>query len=316
MCSVFNLAIMDRRIFILYTFVTLFCGYVRVGNGQEDPYDYRPENTAVLIGSDVTTTFDCKLKEGEMQWSETTKKDNRELTFKEELFPAVQDEGYALEKSNGGFNLTVPVDILTRAGQFSCGQSYAYLVTLGSNPQCSVNMTRVSMENDIIQYTCQMQYRGDIPPKMEWSHNGNSVQNSQLLDESVSGQEVKVSIIVDATLDRVGDIYQCNTFFEHPDVDAKDFAKNAPDYRHTYVADALIIKPLSRDDDTDKTEPGDEEEAEELDWKDIWFTTNNFIVFGVGAGVGLIIGILITACCSFCCFQRKKSQYKRVSRYY
>ena len=113
---------------------------------------------------------------------------------------------------------------------------------LENHPTCSNNMSRVSREGDIIEYSCQVGYRGDLPPAMKWLHEGSMVSNAHIVDGSVPGKLVKSSMFVKATLDRIGDIYTCHTFFNTPDLDAKDIAKNAPAYSHTYEAQTLIIK--------------------------------------------------------------------------
>lgn len=113
-----------------------------------------------------------------------------------------------------------------------------------SDPKCTVNMTRVSLEHELLKYTCQVVYRGELPPTMHWSNQGTSVPNAKVIDDSIPGRLAKVSILVEVTLDRVGDIYTCDTFFDYPDLDAKDFAKNAPGYVYSYEAPPLIIQRM------------------------------------------------------------------------
>lgn len=102
-----------------------------LANGLQEEYEYRPQNTAVVVGENAKARFGCKATDGSLQWSESTETTTRKLTFREELFPGVQNEGYGLLKDEGAFNLTVPANTIERAGQFNCKDSYALLVVLG-----------------------------------------------------------------------------------------------------------------------------------------------------------------------------------------
>ena len=73
-----------------------------------------------------------------MDWLEETHANTRNLTYKGNLLPELEEEGYHLHRDNGAFNLTVPAYSLDQGGTYTCltrgpfySEVHAVLVILG-----------------------------------------------------------------------------------------------------------------------------------------------------------------------------------------
>ena len=90
-------------------------------------------------------------------------------------------------------------------------------------------------------FTCEVSYKGQFHPVMEWSIGGFRISEDDIIDESIAGQLTKTSIVVEASADKLGYKYQCETKFNPPDAPGEDFADNAPNYTYDFETDALDI---------------------------------------------------------------------------
>ena len=108
-----------------------------------------------------------------------------------------------------------------------------------SNPVIIMNFTGPVVEGENITYTCQVTYRGNLLPKMQWSTNLMSINDT--IDESVPGQSTKVTIKVKAETVNNGWVYKCLTYFDAPVNPGVGYATNAPSYEYQYQSTPLVV---------------------------------------------------------------------------
>ena len=95
------------------------------------------------------------------------------------------------------------------------------------------------LEGEVIMYTCDVEYRGNIRPRMQWSDPLRSIDD--IIDDSVNGERTKNSIFVTAEVGNNGLIHKCHTYFNAPESPSTDYAKNAPAYKYDYTSPPLVI---------------------------------------------------------------------------
>ena len=110
-----------------------------------------------------------------------------------------------------------------------------------ADPICILNLTGISVEGEFIMFTCQVRYKGELPPVMEWFDPGSKIPDENIIDESIAGQLTKTSIVIVATPDKLQDVYRCETKFRAPDAPDEGYAGNAPAYTNAFQADPLDI---------------------------------------------------------------------------
>jgi hypothetical protein len=104
-------------------------------------------------------------------------------------------------------------------------------------PVCSENVTGATIEGATRRYTCEITYKGDITPKMQWKDRINNIDD--IIDESDPDADlVKTSIDVAGSQDSNGEMYECLTYFSPPESPGDDFHPDAPTYTSNYEPDA------------------------------------------------------------------------------
>ena len=88
-------------------------------------------------------------------------------------------------------------------------------------------------------YTCDVEYRGDTWPQMQWSNRLQSIDDVD--DNSVDGERTKISIVVTAEVANNGWTHDCHTYFNAPQNPGTDYATNAPAYEYDYTSPPLVV---------------------------------------------------------------------------
>ena len=88
-------------------------------------------------------------------------------------------------------------------------------------------------------YTCDVEYRGDIWPKMQWSGPLQSMDDVD--DDSIDGERAKTSILVTAEMGNNGVTHRCLTYFNAPENPGTNYATNTPAYEYPYNSPPLVV---------------------------------------------------------------------------
>ena len=112
---------------------------------------------------------------------------------------------------------------------------------LESDPVCTGPPSdTIFLEDEPIQYSCEITYHGRWAPQMTWTDSSNNIIPSS---DSGTGQTVVYAISVPATPERNGDSFTSTTDFGDTLEPApeEDEATNVPDYNNVQSFDAVTV---------------------------------------------------------------------------
>ena len=100
---------------------------------------------------------------------------------------------------------------------------------IGNSLRITSNVTGdLIMENEIIKYTCDVRYAGNIIPSMRWTTS--SSPDSVILHSKDDRSGIAQSFIeITGNPSTNGQSFVCAMFFENPVVTEENVAKNVPD---------------------------------------------------------------------------------------
>ena len=117
-----------------------------------------------------------------------------------------------------------------------------------SDPECYPTVDALPVDSIIVEewkifeMRCQMVYRGNWAPVMEWKHNASSVITSR---HDVNVTDVYTSCVytslVNASRKVSGNSYTCRTYFTESERPQNTNATNKPEYRFTWVSQKLVV---------------------------------------------------------------------------
>lgn len=231
---------------ILYLLLLSCCGPLLVGA----VLTVLPDNDAVLVGSTVVLRCSTQSATARIMWHEfASSSGGMVVSDGKNIIQSHPNAGrYSIIGDALDYYLQITNVQVSDGGTYLCQditagppdvfRGYAELVVLGSDPVCQdfVTVTGVVIEGNSYSSECEVPYKGNLPPVMQWEGPGNFITNGTTTPTAVWSWK---RFDADRTLE--GGSYNCHTNFG-PVFAEPGHANNTPTYTHTYQGPTILVR--------------------------------------------------------------------------
>lgn len=214
-----------------------------------------PENDAVFVGSTVELNCSAFAGERRIMWIEfATSPSGMIISDGKDLISShPNSDRYSIIGGPDDFILQIRDVTLADGGTYMCQdllgafpetfRGYAELVVLESDPVCEdfVSVTGVVLEGSSYSSECEIHYKGNLAPRMEWVGPGNFATNGSTTPTSVWAWK---RFTADREME--GGFFNCHTDFG-PVIAEPGHANNTPEYTNTYFGPRINVNWAPKD---------------------------------------------------------------------